>query len=236
MIKSAKRAISAILGNVDITDEELLTTIIGAEGLINSRPLTYQSTDPADDVPLTPNHFLHEQIGGQFAPTTVDDTQFNLRKSWRRVQELVRHFWKRWLQEWLPSLGAPRLGSHSCSHRFWHRERRDIRIGEVVLIVSTDTSRGNWPLGRAVEVYPGIDGRVCVAKLQVGQGMLVRPVTKLCPLESTELYTTLAHIEDIVWNFIYRHMFYKLLFSKRYFNSRQFRLKRILSLSHCNTY
>ena len=83
MIKSAKRAINAILGNADITDEELMTAIIGAEGLINSRPLTYQSTDPADDVPLTPNHFLHGQIGGQFAPTTVDDTQFNLRKIWR---------------------------------------------------------------------------------------------------------------------------------------------------------
>ena len=47
MIKSAKRAISAILGNADITDDELMTAIIGAEGLINSRPLTYQSTDPA---------------------------------------------------------------------------------------------------------------------------------------------------------------------------------------------
>ena len=40
MMKSAKRAINAILGNADITDEELMTAIIGAEGLINSRPLT----------------------------------------------------------------------------------------------------------------------------------------------------------------------------------------------------
>ena len=110
MIKSAKRAINAILVNADITDEELMTAIIGAEGLINSRPLTYQSTDPADDMPLTPNHFLHGQIGGQFAPTTVDDTQFNRRKRWRRIQELVRPFWRGWLQEWLPSLGALRNG------------------------------------------------------------------------------------------------------------------------------
>ena len=29
---------------------------------------------------------------GQFAPTTVEDTQFNLRKRWRKVQELVRLF------------------------------------------------------------------------------------------------------------------------------------------------
>ena len=174
MIKSAKRAITAILGNADITDEELMTAIIGAEGLMNSRPLTYQSTDPADDVPLTPNHFLHGQIGGQFAPTTVDETQFHPRKRWRRVQELVRHFWHRWLREWLPNLGL---------RKKWHGERRDIRVGEVVLIVSPDTSRGNWPLGRVIEVYPGADGRVRVAKLQVGQGTLVRPIVKLCPLE-----------------------------------------------------
>ena len=132
MIKSAKRAINAILRNADITDEELMTAIIGAEGLINSRPLTYKSTDPADDVPLTPNHFLHGQIGGHFAPTTVDDTQFNLRKRWRRIQELVRHFWRRWLQEWLPSLGA---------RTKWHRERRDLQVGEVVLVVSPDTAQ-----------------------------------------------------------------------------------------------
>ena len=32
---------------------------VGAESLINSRPLTYQSSHPADDVPLTPYHFLY---------------------------------------------------------------------------------------------------------------------------------------------------------------------------------
>ena len=97
MIKSAKWAISAILGNADINDEELITSIIGAEGLINSRPLTYQSANPVDDVPLTPNHFLHGQNGGQFVPTSVDSTQLNLRKRWRRIQELVMHFWQSWL-------------------------------------------------------------------------------------------------------------------------------------------
>ena len=59
MIKSAKRAINAILGQADITDEELMTAIIGSEDLINSRPLTYQSANHEHDVPLTPNHSLH---------------------------------------------------------------------------------------------------------------------------------------------------------------------------------
>ena len=174
MVKSAKKAIKAILGQADINDEELMTAIIGAEGLINSRPLTYQSANHKDDVPLTPNHFLHGQIGGIFAPTSVDETQFSPRKRWRRVQELVRHFWHRWLREWLPGLSA---------RKKWHRERRNIQKGEVVLLISPDTPRGSWPMGRVVEIYPGDDGRVRVVKVQVGQGTLIRPISKLCPLE-----------------------------------------------------
>ncbi|XP_046581476.1 uncharacterized protein LOC124288928 [Haliotis rubra] len=77
MIKSAKRAIFAILGNGDVTDEELETAFTGAEALINSRPLTYQSTHPQDVIPLTPNHFLHGQIGGIFAPESVDTTDYH---------------------------------------------------------------------------------------------------------------------------------------------------------------
>ena len=67
MIKSAKRAVYAVLGNGDIRDEELITALAGVESLINSRPLTYHTSDPKDATPLTPNHFLHGQIGGQGA-------------------------------------------------------------------------------------------------------------------------------------------------------------------------
>ena len=58
MIKAAKRAAYTILKGVDVTDEELTTAFTGAKGLLNSRPITYQSANPMDDVPLTPNHFL----------------------------------------------------------------------------------------------------------------------------------------------------------------------------------
>ncbi|KAL9979989.1 hypothetical protein ACROYT_G008519 [Oculina patagonica] len=60
--------------------EELETAFTGAEALLNSRPLTYQSANPEDDVPLTPNHFLFGQVGGQFAPETADEISFNQRK------------------------------------------------------------------------------------------------------------------------------------------------------------
>ena len=149
MIKSAKRAIKAILGNADVTDEELMTAIIGAEGLINSRPLTYQTAHPSDDVPLTPNHFLHGQIGGQFVPTTVEETDFNPRKRWRSVQELVRHFWQRWLREWLLQLSA---------RRKLFQPRRDLKVYDVVLVMSPDTEEIGLLGGYSRHIRVKMDG------------------------------------------------------------------------------
>ena len=40
MIKAAKRAVYAILGDADVTDEELMTAFTGAKALMNSRLLT----------------------------------------------------------------------------------------------------------------------------------------------------------------------------------------------------
>lgn len=174
MIKAAKRAIYAILSSADVTDEEFLSAVVGAEGLINSRPLTYQSVNPQDPVPLTPNHFLHGQLGGRFAPDAVDSTVFNPRRRWRRVQELVRHFWHRWLREWLPSLNA---------RKKWFREQENFQEGDVVIVMSPETPRGRWPLGRITKVYPGQDGKVRVVDVQVGKSVMRRPVVKLCPLE-----------------------------------------------------
>ena len=175
MIKAAKRAIYSILTNADVSDEELATAVVGAEGLINSRPLTYQSSHASDIVPLTPNHFLHGQVGGRFAPEAVDMTDFNPRKRWRRVQELVRHFWDRWLREWLPAL-SPR-GK-------WRKLCKDLKVGDVVLVITQETPRGKWPLGRVVRTYPGTDGHVRTADVAVGKTTMKRPVVKLCPLES----------------------------------------------------
>ena len=174
MIKSSKRAIMAILNNADVKDEELVTAFCGAEALITSRPLTYQSANIKDNVPLTPNHFLHGQMGGQFAPEVMDGIAHDPKKRWRRVQELIRHFWHRWLKEWIPSL-SPR--------QKWMKVKKNINPGDVVLVVSPDTPRGQWPLGKILEVYPGRDGHVRSVRLQVGDKQYLRPIVKVCPLE-----------------------------------------------------
>ncbi|XP_048253862.1 uncharacterized protein LOC125381400 [Haliotis rufescens] len=173
MVKSAKRAIYAVLSSSDVTDEELMTAFTGAEALLNSRPLTYQSAHTQDDVPLTPNHFLHGQLGGDFAPE-IDSTSFSPQKRWRRIQELIRHIWRRWMREWLPTLNV---------RKKWVTSSRDFQVDDVVIVVSQDNPRGTWPMGRILKTYPGKDGHVRVVDVKVGGSRLTRPVTKICPLE-----------------------------------------------------
>ena len=86
----------AILGDADVLDEELHTAICGAERLMNSRPITYVSSDHNDLSPLTPNHSLAGQFAEQFAPEALDETVYNLKTRWHRVQQLLKIFWKRW--------------------------------------------------------------------------------------------------------------------------------------------
>jgi len=61
--------------------------------------------------------------------------------------------------------------------------KKDVRPGDVVLVVSSDTPRGQWPLGRVLKVYPGKDGKVRTVKLKVGNKQYSRPIVKVCPLE-----------------------------------------------------
>ena len=178
LIKSAKKAIKAILGDADVTDEELHTAICGAERLLNSRPITYVSSDPNDLSPLTPSHFLVGEIGGPFAPEALDHEQtYNPKKRWHRVQQLLGQFWKRWRKEFLPSLNV---------RKKWFHPRHNLKEGDVVLIVEPNASRGEWPLGRVIEAYPGDDGLVRVVKVKAKNKEYLRPVHRLCPLEYVE--------------------------------------------------
>ena len=175
LIKSAKKAIQVILGNADITDEELHTAICGAERLLNSRPITFVSSDSNDLEPLTPNHFLVGQLGGKFAPEVIDQEEiFNPRKRWHRIQQLLSNIWKRWRKEYLPALN---------NRKKWFGPVHNLRKDDVVIIVDPNARRSEWPLGRITEIFPGKDGLIRLVRVKTKDGEYMRPVHRLCPLE-----------------------------------------------------
>ena len=65
----------------------------------------------------------------------------------------------------------------------WFKKQRNVSVVDVVLVISPDSKRGEWPLGKVIETYPVKDGLVRVVKLLVGKSTLTRPITKSCPLE-----------------------------------------------------
>ena len=57
MIKSAKRCLKKSVGRASLTYDELSTLVTEIKAVLNSRPLTYVSTDNLEE-PLTPSHLL----------------------------------------------------------------------------------------------------------------------------------------------------------------------------------
>ena len=177
LIKSAKRALRAAIGSRMLTDEELQTVFAEIEGLLNSRPLTYPSSDPRDDGPLTPNHFLVGQMGGTLAPELPRKELDSPSRRWRHTQRVLSKVWKRFLREILPNLN--RL------HK-WRDVKPDIEDGDVVLVVDTASPRGHWPLARVERTYPGPDGHVRTVDIRLGDRTYTRPITRLCPLRQSD--------------------------------------------------
>ena len=79
-----------------MTEDVLLTAIVGAEALLNSRPLTHVSADPDDLEALTPNHFLLLKAHPGCHVDFYSDTKPSSRKHYQQAQEIITHFWNSW--------------------------------------------------------------------------------------------------------------------------------------------
>ncbi|XP_053686345.1 uncharacterized protein LOC128735887 [Sabethes cyaneus] len=174
LVRSVKSAMKDAYNEGKLSDEELLTLVVEAENIVNSRPLTYLPLDSEESAALTPNHFLLGQSSGA-KPASVDSSgsQTNLRDTWGGIRRQLDIFWQRFLLEYLPVIRRqPKLFS----------ETKPLRVGDLVLV--TDGERRNeWIRGKIIQTFPGVDGRVRQASVQTRQGIFRRPTTRLAVLD-----------------------------------------------------
>ncbi len=194
LIRSVRSILSVILAqhSTQLDDESLRTFMYEIAAILNSRPLCAQSINDSDaPEPLTPNHILTTKSSiilpppGEFIKADV-----YLIKRWRRVQYLVNEFWYRWRNEYLKSLQI---------RSKWQKPKRNLSVGDIVILRDDNLTRNDWKLARVVEVYPSQDGYVRSVKLLISDSdlskkgirtkavsYLVRPVHKVVLLVECE--------------------------------------------------
>ncbi|XP_064647101.1 uncharacterized protein LOC135499959 [Lineus longissimus] len=176
-IRTVRAALNAILRGQVLDDERLDTLFAEVENVVNSRPLTPVSEDPTDLQALTPNDLLRPGKGFTSPPGEFSRQDVYGRR-WRHVQYLVNEFWKRWTKEYLPTL---------MTRSKWITERRNIRVGGIVIVLDESQHRLYWPLGRVKQVFPDKDGVVRFVELKTrNMDSMRRPIHKLVLLEAAQ--------------------------------------------------
>ncbi|XP_014260910.1 uncharacterized protein LOC106673339 [Cimex lectularius] len=174
-VKSFKFHFRRVVGDKIFTYEELMTFLVLIESVLNSRPILALSPSPNDLAPLTPGHFL---IGDSLTSIGEEDLQEAKQSTlprWRRVQQMFQSFWKRWTQEYLSNLQVrTKMLKGNCN----------LQIGQLVLLKDERTPPLKWPLARICETHPGADDLIRVVTLKSRNGVIKRPINKICPLPS----------------------------------------------------
>lgn len=173
LVRSVKNALKATLRERAPREEILYTLLAEAELTVNSRPLTYVSSDLEHPVVLTPNHLLLGTAAGDAPCTRGHAVDVDSRRMWRRVNALADLFWRRWLREYLPTLQR---------REKWNSDVQNVKIGDVVVVVDNCKPRNQWTKGVIKSVFPGADSVIRVVDIRTNNGVLRRPVVKIVVL------------------------------------------------------
>ena len=150
LVKSAKRAINLSIHNQRLSASEILTLFYEVANVMNERPIGALPGADSELSMLTPNSLLigratSKNPGGWQPHEDSNTSRYNL------VQSLADIFWAQWTQLCAPSL---------VLYPKWHTSKRNLKPGDVVLVVDSGALRSEYRLGIVREVYPGMDHKV----------------------------------------------------------------------------
>lgn len=171
-VRSIKTALRAAVGGQSVSEDVLTTVLVEVEGILNSKPLGYASTDVADPDPITPNLLLMGRRDASLPQVTYASGEMG-RRRWRHCQNLVDQFWTQFTRNYLPTLQT---------RQKWQTSSDNLKVGSVVLIVDPQLPRAQWPIGKVAETVISDDGCVRSANINVQGKVYTRPVARLIQL------------------------------------------------------
>ncbi|XP_043263201.1 uncharacterized protein LOC122403641 [Colletes gigas] len=173
-VKATKFHLKRVIGDTKLTYEELYTLLTQVEACLNSRPLYPLSDDPTDLSPLTPGHFLIGDTLNALPGPDIRHIPENRLNRYQHIQRMLQHFWQRWNTEYL----------HQLQQRTkWQTASPSpLAPGTLVVVKEDNCPPLQWRMGRITELHPGKDTITRVVSVKVSDGIVKRPVTKICIL------------------------------------------------------
>ncbi|KRY08838.1 hypothetical protein T12_8353, partial [Trichinella patagoniensis] len=169
LVRSVKNTLRKILEKTTLDEEELTTVLCEIEAKINARPLTFVGRSFVD-LPM-------------MSTPTVEEDELPLNRKWRKRQQIILHFWKRWRNEYVTTF---------VSRTKWMTKRQEPKEGDIVLVKEDNTKRENWPIGRITSVLPGSDGLSRTVEVKTAKGTFTRPLP--CTETKVQLYVRLTSL------------------------------------------
>ncbi|KAJ8410829.1 hypothetical protein AAFF_G00187860 [Aldrovandia affinis] len=136
-IRSIKTALTATMGSQVVSGEVLTTTLIEIEGILNSKPIGYVSSDVADPDPVTPNLLLMGRLDPSLPQAVYHDAELLWSPPLEGLSSIVRSL--------LGAVPAP-LPAHTANPLQVAGEHSPLQLGTVVMIsiLNYPEHRGLW--------------------------------------------------------------------------------------------
>jgi hypothetical protein len=180
LVKSCKKAICFSMNERRLSPFEFSCMLYDVANIVNERPIgTMPGSDSEINI-ITPNSLL---LGRSTAKNPGGwEPRSSILKRFHLVQEVSQAFWKQWTRSVAPGL---------ITSTKWQVQKRNLQVGDVVLICSESAIKGEYRLGVIKEVFPDSAGVVRKAavmykhhtmkdnKLRSREEVVLRPIQRL---------------------------------------------------------
>ena len=156
LIRSVKKCIYHAIGDAKVTFSEMQTILYESANIVNERPIGITPTSVEDGTYLSPNDLMLGRSSNK-VPAGEFELTSNSKRRLYFVQRVCDSFWKKWITSYFPSL---------LERPKWHHERRNVRIGDIVIIQDAKLKRSQWKLGIITQATKGVDNRVRRVKVE----------------------------------------------------------------------
>lgn len=139
MVRTIKSTLPRIQIPENMTLNKLRLFMSHVVDIVNSRPLTHVSVRSEDSPSITPNHFLRPCMSEEPQDINIDLLGKHLEN-----QDLLKKFWKKWSDEYLPMISV---------RNKWRDHVEPLNFGDLVIFKND----WGWARGRIDEVFSDPD-------------------------------------------------------------------------------